>query len=57
LDQDIIPVLILYGTEYGFSAELAKKLEDEIQALETTTKLFPRVISMEVFANHEKTKN
>ena len=46
--EDYTPILILYGTEYGFSAELAKKLEDEIQKLNISPKLYPRIVSMEV---------
>jgi sulfite reductase (NADPH) flavoprotein alpha-component len=42
---DSVPVLILYGTEYGLSRELAKKMEEEI--LQLGGKLYPRVVDME----------
>jgi flavodoxin len=42
-------VLIFYGTEYGFSEELAKKMQAEIHEL-PESKYYPRIVDMEV--NH-----
>lgn len=44
---DSTPILILYGTEYGFSEELARKLQTEISELDD--KMYPRVVSMEEY--------
>ena len=49
-DQDIVPILILYGTVNNFSLDIAEKLAEQIQKPEGT-KLFPRVFSMEVMIN------
>lgn len=40
-------VLLLYGTEYGFSQELAKKMEEELYNLDMN--LYPRTVDMEEF--------
>jgi len=41
-----VPILVLYGTEYGLSAEVAKKLEEEINRL---TGMWARVVDMEEY--------
>jgi len=50
-----IPVLILFGTEYGLSQEIAMKLEDEVYRLENG-KFFPRVVDMEDYELLELSK-
>ncbi|EGG23834.1 NADPH-cytochrome-P450 oxidoreductase [Cavenderia fasciculata] len=43
---DVAPILILYGTEYGLSAELAQKLESEISEI---SGMWARAVDMEEF--------
>eukprot|EP01112_Ceratiomyxa_fruticulosa_P022617 TRINITY_DN8344_c0_g2_i1.p1 TRINITY_DN8344_c0_g2~~TRINITY_DN8344_c0_g2_i1.p1 ORF type:complete len:649 (-),score=168.84 TRINITY_DN8344_c0_g2_i1:136-2082(-) len=45
-NKEVVPILILYGTEYGLSSEVAKKLEEEVNAIDG---FWARVVDMEEF--------
>ncbi|KAN0050980.1 hypothetical protein ACTA71_004286 [Dictyostelium dimigraforme] len=45
--DDVCPILILYGTEYGLSAEVAKKLEESING--KLQGFWARIIDMEEY--------
>ncbi|EGC39536.1 NADPH-cytochrome-P450 oxidoreductase [Dictyostelium purpureum] len=45
---EVVPILIFYGTEYGLSAEVAKKLEEQINKL-GDGQFWARIVDMEEY--------